>query len=495
LSARVKNLADLKPIIVSNRLPVKFERVDDGWNVFPGTGGLVTALAPVLENNDGIWIGWPGAPVTEELKLTLKSDALKIGYHLEMVDLTDEEITGFYRGFSNSAIWPLFHDLIDHCNFDIGQWEIYQRANYKFARTIVDHAEDNSFIWVHDYHLMLVGDFLHEMGFGNRSAYFQHIPFPPQDIFLKLPWRHELLEAILSYRLIGFQTERDRSNFIRCVRYILPEARVASDRKIHVIQYDGRTSRVGAHPISIDFNYFNGFAKSKEGSDAAWFFHEDFKDQKIIIGIDRLDYTKGIPHRLLALENCLERYPELKGKITLVQVVVPSRTEVAEYQSMKSEIDEMVGRINGRFTSGSWIPVHYIFGTLSKAELIGYYKASEIALITPLKDGMNLVSKEYCASHDDEQGVLVLSEFAGAASRLACGAILVNPYNVIEVADAIFRAFYMDSGEQRSRMRKLRSEVRRNNIFKWVEQFTASYYSGSDSEKMKPPPSLSVIPD
>ena len=473
----IENSHNLRPVIVSNRLPIKLDKIDGQWLVRPGTGGLVTALAPVLRGDDSHWVGWPGAPVDDALRLLLDEKSAEIGFKLALVDLDEEEIRGFYRGFSNEAIWPLFHDLLDHCIFDNSHWEIYQRANYKFAEAAVKFATADNFIWVHDYHLMLVGHFLNDMGFSDRAAFFLHIPFPPYDIFARLPWRQEILEALLSYRLIGFQTERDRRNFIRCIRQLLPRAHVSQDKKFNIINHEGDISCCGAFGVSIDFKYFNNYAKSKEVADSAWYFHEKFPTQKIIIGIDRLDYTKGIPHRLLAFENCLERYPDLLHKVVLVQIVVPSRGEVPEYRLMKSQIDEMVGRINGKFTSEGWVPIHYIFGTLSPAELLGYYKASEIALITPLKDGMNLVSKEYCASHCDGDGVLILSEFAGAASALNGGAILVNPYNVIEVADAIFYAYFMDETERRNRMRKMRTQISRNTVFKWVDQFLTSFCS------------------
>jgi trehalose 6-phosphate synthase len=484
-------MSSLKPILVSNRLPIKLEQVDGEWQVLPGTGGLITALAPVLKGNMGIWIGWPGAPVSEKLEQLLENEASDIGYNLKTIDLTDEEICGFYRGFSNGALWPLFHDLLDHCNFDTRHWEIYQSVNYKFAAAVAASASEDSFIWVQDYHLIMVGHFLSEMGFKERTAFFLHIPFPPKDIFVRLPWRQEILTALLSYKLVGFQTERDRRNFIHCVRYLMPSAQVSHHRKYPFIKYDNRITRIGSFPISIDFKYFNDYAASNDVADAAWYIHEKYTNQKIALGVDRLDYTKGIPQRLLAFENCLERYPELKEKITLLQVVVPSRTEVGEYQQLKRQIDEIVGRINSRFTWRGWVPIHYIFSAISRTELLGFYKASEIALITPLKDGMNLVAKEYCASCIDNKGVLILSEFAGAASRLDVGALLVNPYNIEEVADAIFCAYYMDVEEQVNRMRKLRGEVRKYNVFRWVDQFINScYYSAESGRPGKKDPDI-----
>jgi trehalose 6-phosphate synthase/phosphatase len=492
-----KKRSDLKPIIVSNRLPVKIDQVDGQWQINPGTGGLVTALAPVLKNSQGVWIGWPGGPVNPTIKELLKSNAEHIGYDLHTVDLTEDEVKGFYRGFSNEAIWPLFHDLLDHCNFETKHWETYQTVNYKFAAAVASEITDNGFIWVQDYHLMMVGHFLNEMGFNDRAAFFLHIPFPPKDIFIKLPWRHEILEALLSYRLVGFQTERDRRNFIHCVRHLLSSAHVSHHKRYPFIKYNNQTTRIGSFPISIDFKSFNDGASTSEVADAAWFTHEKYPNQKIILGIDRLDYTKGIPERLLAFENCLERYPDLKEKITLVLIVVPSRTNVHEYQMMKSHIDEMVGRISSRFNRHGWVPIHYIYSTLSRTELLGYYRAAEIALLTPLKDGMNLVAKEYCASCVDNVGMLILSEFAGAADQLKKGAILVNPYNIEEVADSIYRAYYTDIEEQQLRMKIMRGDVRRYNVFRWVDQFISSFYYQSDeqeaaknkSEKKVPAPS------
>ncbi len=473
----------LKPTIVSNRLPIKIESDETGRHVIPGTGGLVTALAPVLRDHQGIWIGWPGAPIDQELKYLLRTESRRFGFELRMVDLTPEEIAGFYSGFANEALWPLFHDLLDRCNFDVSDWREYQSANRKFALAVKNDSPRDNFIWIHDYHLILTGHYLRELG-TTDTAFFLHIPFPPKDIFIKLPWRRQIMEGFLAYKLIGFQTERDRRNFISCLRYLLPEARISHHRKFPFICYKGQTTRLGAFPISIDFKGFYNLSRSREVAEAAWFFHERFPNQKIMVGVDRLDYTKGIPRRLLAFENCLVRYPELRRKITLVQLVVPSRTEVPEYQAMKKKIDELVGRINGRFTEQGWAPIHYIFGTLSRVELFGVYRASEIALITPLKDGMNLVAKEYCAACIDDRGTLILSEFAGAAEELKNGALIVNPYDIEEVADAIKAAFDMPFDEQKRRLALLRATVSKYHIFRWVEQFLDSFKFDNETAEL-----------
>jgi len=486
-----KKISEFKPVIVSNRLPIQLSSDNGLWKIKPGTGGLVTALAPILKNNDGTWVGWPGAPLNHELKQLLEKGGQDMGFGLEMVALSEDDIKGYYQGFSNETIWPLFHDLLDHCNFQMNYWESYQSANYQFAKKVATCSSRGNLIWVHDYHLIMVGHFLKEMGIEN-SAFFLHIPFPPKDIYIKLPWRKELLEAILSYKLIGFQTERDRRNFIQCVRHLLPEAQVSHHRKFPYIKYNKQICRIGAFPISIDFRYLNELSKSNEVAESGWLFHEKFTNQKIIIGVDRLDYTKGIPHRLEAFENCLERYPELRGKITFVQLVVPSRTEVPEYQALKRRIDEMIGRINGRFTEHGWIPIHYIYGSVDHVELFGFYRSSEIALITPLKDGMNLVAKEYCTACIEDIGVLILSEFAGAASQLGSGSILVNPYNIEEVADAIFTAYYMNVDEQKKKMNMMRRNIMKFNVFRWVDQFIGLMENTTEQEETNRAETVSI---
>ncbi|HPJ72209.1 MAG TPA: trehalose-6-phosphate synthase, partial [bacterium] len=263
----------------------------------------------------------------------------------------------------------------------------------------------------------------------------------------------------------------DLRNFIQCVRKLAPEAATGYRSPHSLVTLEGRCSVVGAFPIGIDFNRYRNLARSREVEQGAWFLHEKFPEHKLVLGVDRLDYTKGIPQRLEAFELCLEKHPDLHQKISLLQIVVPSRMGVPEYQAMKRELDESVGRINGRFTVLGWVPIHYIFGTLTPVELVSHYRSCEIALITPLNDGMNLVAKEYCASCLDNRGVLILSEFAGAATQLKKGAILTNPHDTEGTAEAIYRAFTMSDAERKRRMRYLRGQIRRNDVFRWVAGF------------------------
>jgi trehalose 6-phosphate synthase/phosphatase len=463
-------------VVVSNRLPIVLERSKAGtWNLKAGSGGLVTAMGPVLRDRGGVWIGWPGlatedCPDEESLNELISKGANQSGYALKYVYLNEFEINNYYYGFSNEILWPLFHDLFPQCNFDPAYWEVYQKVNYKFARYVIENTQQGDYIWVHDYHLILVAQELRRISLKRRIGFFLHVPFPPLDIFLKIPWRFEILEALLEYDLIGFQTVRDRRNFIGCVRALLGY-KITGRGQVNSIAIKDREVYVGAFPISIDFDEFSDFAKTQEVADQAWIIHANLPRRQLILGVDRLDYTKGIPHRLLAFENALARYPQMRRNVALIQVVVPSRRDVEEYEKLKQEIERLVGEINGRYTEVGWTPVHYIFRTLSRTELVAYYRTCEIALITPLKDGMNLVAKEYCASNIEENGVLILSEFAGAAAQLYQNALLVNPYDRQGVADAIYEAFTMSMEHRHERMRKLRGLIRKNDIINWVNSF------------------------
>lgn len=461
-------------VIVSNRLPMRVTRVGKKSKLIPGSGGLVTALAPTLRDQGGTWIGWDGDKGGQLHTELFKRESKKIGYTLRPLSLTTQEVEQYYEGFSNATLWPLFHDFLDRSQFQPETWNIYCAVNQKFAKAAVENSGKDDLIWIHDYHLLLAGKYLTNLGAKRKTAFFLHIPFPPWDLFMRLPWRKEIIDGILHYNLVGFQTERDRWNFVRCVRRLFPSALVSGPQRYQLIEHNGRVTRVGAFPISIDFEEFNQLASSKEVADEAWYIHERLPERKLVLGVDRLDYTKGILERLKSFEIILEKYPNLREKINLIQVVAPSRTNVKEYQEMKRTIEETVGRINGRFTYHDWVPIHYIYRHLSPLELVAYYRTSEIALITPLKDGMNLIAKEYVASKVETNGVLILSEFAGAAQQLGKSSLLVNPFNVEAVADQIYKACQMQKGERMSRMRRLRAEVRRNNVFRWVEQFLSA---------------------
>lgn len=472
---------DEQMIVVSNRLPLVVEEDAGEWRISPASGGLVTALEPVMRRVNGLWVGWPGG-VADKVPYNelFARFAEENGYRLAAVPLSEKEVELYYQGFSNETIWPLFHDLLGRCRFELETWQQYQQVNRKFAEVIAQQSRAEQLIWIHDYQLVLVGSYLRQLGVPNRLAFFLHIPFPSFDLFRRLPWKKELLAGLLEYDLLGFQTLRDRRNFVACVRELYPQVRADIRRRVTLLDFGDRKVTVGNFPISIDFEEFNRGARQQQVADEAWYLHEHYQGRQLLLGIDRLDYTKGIPDRLLAFERALEKYPQMRQQATLIQVVVPSRTQVAEYAGLKETLDRLVGRINARFSEHGWVPIHYLYRSLDRTQLLAHYRSCEIALISPLRDGMNLVAKEYCAASIEENGVLLLSEFAGAAAQLGQYALLVNPFDIEGTADAIWQAFSMEEGERRQRMRQLRAEVRRNNVNRWVEQFISAIGPSAD---------------
>jgi trehalose 6-phosphate synthase len=467
---------DGRLLIASNRLPIVLAADPGGtWRCEPGSGGLVSALAPVLRHRGGLWIGWTGAVVEDGLDepRLLGSVAPESGYGLHPVPLTAEERLNYYQGFANETIWPLFHDVPSRCRFEPVYWTTYRAVNRKFAAEIARHAEGGDVVWIHDYHLISVAQELRALGLRARLHFFLHIPFPPLDILLKLPWRAELLADLLEYDLIGFQTLRDRRNFIQCVRALGGEAAIQVQGRGQVIRMraGSRERLVGVFPIGVDARQHAHEAMMDDVAATAARTRGHLLQQQILLGVDRLDYTKGIPEKLRAFREALHRYPELRGRITLMQVLVPSRGEIPQYSSLKAEIEQLVGEINGEFTQPGWTPLNYVYRSLERRELLAFYRAADMLIATPWKDGMNLVAKEYCACQVQERGVLVLSEFAGAAAQLYRNALVVNPHDVEGVAAAIHRAFHMPANERRARMRRLRQSVQRQDVFWWVNTF------------------------
>ena len=461
-------------IVVSNRLPFALDSTgEDLWTVTPAVGGLVSAIEPVLRERGGTWIGWPG--IAGKIPGEPLAEATRnAGYEVVSVALSEVERDEFYYGYSNEVIWPLFHDLQNFCNFEPGYWQTYKAVNDRFADTIARCAQPNDFIWVHDYHLMYVAQALRERGVSQKLSgltFFLHIPFPPYDIFSKLPQQQRLLRALLQFDLLGFQTRRDVRNFLGCVRRVMSDARVVPRRDLQLVRFEKRQIRLGHFPIGIDFDSFERGAMSDAVTRRSQELRAGFRDCQLILGVDRLDYSKGIPERLRAYRDALERHPELRGRVVLIQVVVPSRVEIPRYHEFKQRIDRLVGDINGRFSTSNWLPVQYHFRGLDREDLLAHYRGCDIAFVTPLKDGMNLVAKEYCACRINEDGALILSQFAGAAEQLKTGALLVNPYDVEEVADTVLKAFRMTNAERNARMKRMRRVVRDEDVFRWVDSF------------------------
>lgn len=435
---------------------------------------MVNALSPALKNKGGAWAGWPGTiedTPPASLRGVLRQVSTERGYRLLPVHLTGEDLDSFYSGFSNSVLWPLFHDLQGRCDFNPSYWDGYMAANGKFLKVLMRHIQEGDFIWINDYHLIPLGKMLRERKPGLKASFFLHIPFPSVDIFMKMPQRGQILSQLTHYSFVGFQTVRDRRNFVDCLRVFYPDMKVSGRGNVVRVRKKDEAFLTGAVPISIDFRSFSALASSKGVIARSKEIQREITADRYILGVDRLDYSKGIPERLRGFHRFLQLHPEHREKVSMMQVVVPSRESVGEYLDLKREIELLVSGINGEYSTTGWVPVHWRYGSVSREELAALYRGADMALVTSLKDGMNLVCKEYCACKTDARGVLVLSEFAGAAIQLAKGALLVNPYDVDAVASAIAEGLVMDEQERRRRMRILRKSIARNDVFRWVDDF------------------------
>jgi trehalose 6-phosphate synthase len=452
--------ADL--VIVANRLPV--DRVlqangDPGWRVSPG--GLVTALEPIMRANEGLWVGWPGG--TDIDVETFEHD----GMTLDPMSLSAQEIERFYEGFSNATIWPLYHDLVAKPEFHREWWDSYVTVNRRFAERAAQRAAENATVWVQDYQLQLVPQLLRELRPDLRIGFFLHIPFPPAELFQQLPWRRQLLEGLLGADLIGFQLPGGAANFVRLVRQ-----RVG--HKTHrdlVYLPDGRTVRAAAFPISIDYKGFEKLARSESVHTRAAAIRTALGDpEKVFLGIDRLDYTKGIHARLRAYAELVRDGDLDVAKAVFVQVATPSREQVEEYRTLRDDIDRLVGRINGDLGGIGRPVISYLHSSYPREEMAALYRAADVMVVTPYRDGMNLVAKEYVACRHDDDGALVLSEFAGAAPELR-QAWQVNPYDLNGMKAALLDACRADEKDRRRRMRAMRRTVRHADVAAWARDF------------------------
>lgn len=463
----------MRIVFVSNRLPIVAEKQGDHWATHSSAGGLVTALTPLLRRCGGMWIGWPGTSELNgiDLDIAVRDFSERAGYQVAGVPLTADDYNFFYQGFCNEIIWPLFHDLQSFCNFVPEYWTSANKVQDAFCDVVIQNVGPDDLLWIQDYHLMGLGEALVQRGVRNKLAFFLHIPFPPPDIYCKLPWRDAILKGLLHYDVIGFQTRHDLNNFVACVNALLPAVGRQNGGAEVRLDYEGRTSVAGAFPIGIDFDEFASMAATAAVEERMVAMRQSYPGQQIVLGVDRLDYTKGIPYRLRAFGRALERYPDWRRRLTLVQIVVPSREDVREYQHLKGEIEQLVAQINGQFTEPGWVPIHHVFRSLDRTELLAWYRMADVALVTPLKDGMNLVAKEFCASQVDLNGVLVLSEFAGAAEQLGSAAVLVNPYDIDCVSAAVLLAAITRPDERRQSMERLRANVRVESVYWWVGQF------------------------
>lgn len=461
--------------IVSNRLPLSIERNENELKLTPSVGGLATGMRSIYKEFGGKWIGWPGINSDD---LTAK-DISQIDKKLEeenclAVQLTKEEISLYYEGFSNNVIWPLFHYFSQFIEYNSDYWEAYKVVNQKFADKTLEVLEDGDTIWIHDYQLLLVPAMIKEKKPGVTIGFFLHIPFPSFEVFRTLPWRKDLILGMLGADLIGFHTYDYERHFFSSVGRLL--GCEISFNQIHV---EDHIILGDAFPMGIDYKKFNSKAaelfqkthheKSELHRELEKYFLVS-PERQLILSIDRLDYSKGIPNRLRAFEIFLERHPEFRNKVTLIMLVVPSRSEVEQYKLLKGEIDGLVGRINGRFGGVNYTPIWYFYRSLPFDSLIELYSLSDVALVTPVRDGMNLVAKEYIASRVNQTGVMIISEMAGASKEMG-EAITINPNNEPEIADAIFQALIMPLQEQRERMSILQKRIARYDVFKWAGEF------------------------
>ena len=434
-------------------------------NYTPSEGGLATGLGSIYKKGNNLWLGWPGISVdVEKTRKKVISDLSK--ENMYPVFLSQDEIGNYYEGFSNGTIWPNFHYFNQHIVYKDEWWESYVDVNRKFCVEIEKVCEPDDYIWIHDYQLLLLPEMIREKIPEASIGFFQHIPFPSYENFRILPWRRELLNGMLGADLIGFHTYDDMRHFLSSAN------RLAGMGNSHgIIEVNNRKVMVDSFPMGIDYDKYALTASEPETLAREVRYRTSLGDQKIILSIDRLDYSKGIPQRLRAFERFLDTYPEFEAKVSLMMVVVPSRDKVGKYKELRQEVDLLVGRINGRFSRVNWNPIHYFYRSLPLPALSAFYRMAHIALVTPLRDGMNLVCKEFIASKLDKTGVLILSEMAGSSKELS-DAILINPNDLNQIVDALHRALVMPVEEQKRHMEVMQESLKRYNIHHWVDLFT-----------------------
>jgi len=444
-------------VVVSNRVALPAE---------PRAGGLAVAMRAAMRESEGLWFGWSGKRVRDASGAlhTIRDGSLTY----TTMDLSHEDFDHYYNGFANRTLWPLLHFRLDLVDYRRDTYEGYYRVNALFAEKLAPLLREDDVVWVQDYHLIPLGQSLRALGVGNRIGFFLHVPMPSSDLLAAMPNHDVLFGALSSYDLIGFQTERDLDRFQSYTR-LYGGGRAYADGRMR--SADGREFRAGAFPISIDANLIARQAEAAVTRASVRRLRESLGTRVLAIGVDRLDYSKGLPDRFRAFEHFLDRYPELHGQMTFLQLAPVSRSEVPEYQALRRELEGLAGHINGRHAAPDWTPVRYVNRDFSHGVLTGFYRQAQLGLVTPLRDGMNLVAKEFIAAQDPhDPGVLVLSRFAGAAAEMH-EALIVNPYDLDGVADAIARAHAMPLEERKERWRTLFKRLQRHDITAWRRKF------------------------
>jgi alpha,alpha-trehalose-phosphate synthase [UDP-forming] len=451
-------------IVMSNRAPIRIVREGPRERIEPTVGGVGSTFLRLLEHHGGLWIAWSGGQKTPAPRLM---PADKPRFKIIFAPLSEHDVSNYYYGMCNRGLWPLMHFMTPNCHFSTQHWRRYESVNRVFAEIAAREAKAGDVLWVQDFHLGLVPQIVRERRHDIPIGIFWHVPFPPEQLFRIFPWRDELLAGMLGSDLIGFHTQSYATHFVNCCEHI---AGLPVDRDSGEVTVGGRKVRVAAFPLGIPADFFAEVAARPHVQARVQRIRHGLRSPVVVLGVDRLDYTKGILERLLGYERFLEANPSWHKRVTLVLVAVPSRTKVADYAMLKRQLDELVGHIVGRFSSEGWVPLRYLYTQFGAEELVAYYQAADVALLTPLRDGMNLVAKEYVASHLGDDGVLILSEFAGAAEELT-EALLVNPYDADQIAELLKRAVEMGAEEKATRIRAMRAKVHANNLEHWSEKF------------------------
>lgn len=446
-------------ILVSHRGPYRLRTTPQGVRRERAIGGLATALLPLIEQLGGVWV------TSGESTGRYMMPPRRPRFALRYLALSPEQRQGFYYGLANNALWPLCHSFLGRVRYELDEWNLYEEVNRDFAEAALAEWTEGDIIWVHDYQMARVPHYIRARQPGVRMLFFWHIPFPPLEIFRTLPWRRLILEGLLSCDVVGFHISDYVRNFMDAAEDLL-----GARREGEWIYHNDRATHVVARPIGIDYDAVDRLARLPDTETRMERLRKGLGDGALIVGVERMDYTKGIVERLRGLDYLLESHPEWIGRLGLMQIVTPSRDGVEAYRQKKREIDEMVGRVNGRYSDGLWSPIHYQYRSFTPAELMVYYRAADIALVTPLRDGLNLVAKEYVASRIHGDGAVILSEFAGVSQQLP-EAILTNPYSAEDVASALRQALTMESAEKSRRMKAMQARVRAEDIHWWLNEF------------------------
>ena len=451
-------------LIIANRLPCTVKMQGETPEYSPSAGGLATGLNSLEGSYQKIWVGWPGIyPKDKHVKTKIKNDLQE--KEIYPVFLTENDIKLFYEGFSNKTIWPLFHYFMQYtiCRHDY--YKAYERVNKLFAEKVLEIATPDDKIWVHDYHLMLLPGMLRKHLPVNEIGFFLHIPFPSYELFRMLPWRNEILDGLLGADLIGFHTHEYMRHFMSAVYRIK-----GIEQTLGRFYYGHRVVQVDSFPMGIDYDKFNKAGDDKKVQNHISTYRKKYGNVKLILSVDRLDYSKGIVNRLLAFGLFLKNNPNYREKVSLILLVVPSRSQVEKYRELKIEIDETVGNINGQYSTMEWTPIHYLYRSVPFPQLSAMYKITDVCLVTPFRDGMNLVAKEFIASRTDKDGVLILSEMAGSVIEMS-EALVINPYDIDGIARAMKTAITMSRDEQKARIERLQQTLRRQTVHKWASDF------------------------